>query len=130
MMKQTLHPRMMTRLTGDKAVSFSFLLGKDGDSVEGIELKSKNSAVSNNLQKLHIKAAYQIHTVEVEELLRKREAYSKTQCKEFQEVLSGMKLTEEDVKEMVFGKEIAEQDRKTKPLGKMMSDLHKELGIY
>lgn len=79
---------------------------------------------------MHIEAAYQIHEMEVNELLDKVSIYSKTQLEEFKEVLGRAELTEQDMKKMVFGPEITEESMKKKPLGRMLRDLERELGIY
>lgn len=86
--------------------------------------------IKNNLKKMHIEAAYQIHEMEINELLYKAEMYSETQLAEFKKVLGKEKLTEQEVKRMVFGPEITEESMRKKPLGRMLRDLERELGIY
>lgn len=86
--------------------------------------------IKHNIKAMHIETAYQIHEMEVNELLDKVEMYSTTQLEEFREVLHKVELTEEDIKRMVFGPEIMEESMKKKPLGRMLRDLERELGIY
>ncbi|MCM1117971.1 MAG: hypothetical protein NC543_01215 [bacterium] len=87
-------------------------------------------AIKQNVKAMHIETAYQIHEMEVNELLDKVEMYSKTQLEEFREVLDKVELTEQDLKRMVFGSEITEESIKKRPLGKMIRDLERELKIY
>ncbi len=95
-----------------------------------IVIKSENEAIQNNIEKMKIEEAYQIHDVEVKELLEKKKIYSRTQRQEFQDVLYKVNVSEQEIKLAVFGPKITRETMKTKPLGKMLSDLHKELGIY
>lgn len=99
------------------------------DSVK-IDIKSKNQAIRNNIDSMRLKEAYQIHELEVLELLDKQQAYSKSQREEIQEVLRGVGISDEKIKSVILGPEITWKDMRKKPLGKMMSDLHKELKIY
>lgn len=94
-----------------------------------ITIAAKGS-IKNNIEAMRIEKAYQIHEMEVNELLDKVEMYSKTQIDEFREVLNKLALTDQDVKNMVFGPEITEESMKRKPLARMMRDLERELGIY
>lgn len=86
--------------------------------------------IKHNIETMHIETAYQIHEMEVNELLDKVDMYSETQREEFEEVLGKGKLTEQELKRMVFGPEITEESMKKKPLGRMLRDLERELGIY
>lgn len=86
--------------------------------------------IEQNIQKMHIEAAYQIHEMEVNELLDKVEKYSQTQLEEYRQVFAKAGLSEQELKQMVFGKEITEDDIRKKPLGRMLRDLEKELKIY
>lgn len=95
-----------------------------------IILKSTNPAVQNNIDKMRLPEAYQIHDKELKELLKKKRIYTRTQTQEFQKVLYKVKLKERDIKRAVFGPEITDESIKTTPLGKMTRDLHRQLGIY
>ena len=86
--------------------------------------------VRNNIKTMQIETAYQIHEMEVNELLDKVQMYQETQLEEFNKVLGEVGLTEQDMKTMVFGPEITEENMRKKPLGKMLRDLERELGIY
>jgi 5-methylcytosine-specific restriction endonuclease McrA len=86
--------------------------------------------LKNNIREMRIDEAYQIHISEVLELREKLQTYNETQRQEFQEVLSKVELTDLQIKKSIFGPEITKESMLTKPLGKMMSDLHKEMGIY
>lgn len=97
---------------------------------EKINIESSNESINNNISKMHIKEAYQIHEIEVLELLDKLECYNKTQNEEFQEVLGNCSLTSEEIKKAIFGEKISTEDMRRKPLAKMFSDLHKEYKIY
>ncbi len=94
-----------------------------------IIIKAKRP-LKHNVKAMHIETAYQIHEMEVNELLDKAEMYSKTQLEEFREVLHMVELTEQEIKRMVFGPKITEEIMKKKPLGRMLRDLMSELGIY
>ena len=86
--------------------------------------------VKHNIDAMQIEGAYQIHDLEVEELLHKSKMYSRTQCEEFSELFAKVGLTEQEIKQMVFGPIITEEDMKKKPLGRMLRDLERELDIY
>lgn len=86
--------------------------------------------IKNNVEAMHIDTAYQIHSIEVNELLEKVEMYNDSQFEEFRKVLGEAGLTELEMKRMVFGPEITTERMKTKPLGRMMRDLERELGVY
>lgn len=87
-------------------------------------------AIKNNIDIMHIETAYQIHDMEVNELLDKAEKYSRTQLEEYENVFAEMGLSKQELKQMVFGKEITEDDIRKKPLGRMLRDLERELKIY
>lgn len=89
-----------------------------------------DETIQNNIKKMRIEEAYQIHDIEVEELLEKRQIYCQTQQQEFQEVLHKIKVSEQQIKLAVFGSKITKETMKTKPLSKMMSDMHEQLKIY
>lgn len=108
----------------------TFCYESDSGSKPRIVIKSENEAIQNNIKKMRIEEAYQIHDIEVEELLEKRQIYCQTQQQEFQEVLHKIEVSEQQIKLAVFGPKITKDTMKTKPLSKMMSDLHKKLGIY
>ncbi len=86
--------------------------------------------IKQNIDKMQIEAAYQIHEMEVNELLDKVKMYSQTQLEEYEKVFAEMGLSEQELKQMVFGKKITEDNFRKKPLGRMMRDLEKELKIY
>lgn len=111
----------------EKDISFSY----NGSSLKDIKviINSKGN-LKNNIKEMKINEAYQIHGVEVLELIEKEQMYSNTQIEEFKKVLALIKMTDLEMKKIVFGPEITRQSMRTKPLGKMMSDLHKELKIY
>jgi len=94
-----------------------------------IILRTKHQ-VKHNIEAMHIETAYQIHEMEVRELLDKVQMYQKTQLEEFNKVLTKAGMTERDMKALVFGTEITKEIMKKKPLGRMLRDLEQELGIY
>lgn len=95
-----------------------------------IIVESSHEDINNNIENMRIEEAYQIHDTEVEKLLEKKRIYCQTQQQEFQDVLYKVNVSEQEIKLAVFGPKITKEAMKTKPLSKMMSDLHKELGIY
>ncbi|MCB2312087.1 hypothetical protein LGL55_11880 [Clostridium tagluense] len=111
----------------EKDISFSY----SGSNLKDIKIiiKSKGD-LENNINGMRINEAYQIHGIEVLELIEKQQTYNITQRKEFKKVLAKVKLTDLEIKNSIFGPEITKECMRTKPLGKMMSDLHKELKIY
>jgi hypothetical protein len=90
----------------------------------------KDIEVDNNILLMNIEEAYQIHTLEINNLLELVDAYKETQLEEIQTVLKKHKLSDEYMKKIIFGPEIKEEHLKTKPLSRMMKDLHKKLKIY
>lgn len=108
----------------------TFHYESDIGSKARIVIKSEKETVQNNIAKMRIEEAYQIHDVEVEELLEKKQIYCQTQRQEFRDVLHEIEVSEQQIKLAVFGPKITKETMRTKPLGKMMSDLHKKLGIY
>ena len=111
----------------DKELRFSYRL-LDTDRIEVIINVEK--LVEKNINALEIEKAYQIHDMEVKELLYKVKMYSHTQLKEFKELLRNAGLKEQEIKHMVFGPSISEEDIKKKPLGRMLRDLERELDVY
>lgn len=111
----------------DEDVVFSYRSEAFG-SVK-VTINAKGS-VKNNIDRMGISKAYEIHSIEVEELLEKQQFYGATQREEFAEVLKGMNLSEQNIKRSVFGSEITTETMKTRPLGRMMRDLYRELGVY
>lgn len=111
----------------EKDIVFSY----DYISVDSIKvtINAKNH-IQNNIKSMRIDEAYQIHDIEVHELIEKNKIYCDTQNQEFRDVLHKSKLTDADIKKAIFGPEITEKDMRAKPLGKMFRDLHKELDIY
>lgn len=105
-------------------------------SYEPLDLNSKRiviharGPVKQNINKMHIETAYQIHEMEVNELLDKIEKYSRTQLEEYRQVFAEAGLSVQELKQTVFGKEITKDDFRKKPLGRMMRDLERELDIY
>lgn len=95
-----------------------------------ILINSKDKVIKNDIKKMRIEEAYQIHSDDVNELLEKNRIYSETQKQEFKDVLDGINVSEHEIKLAIFGPKITKETMRTKPLGKMMSDLHKKLGIY
>ena len=108
----------------------TFHYESDIGSKAKIVIKSEKEAVQNNIEKMRIEEAYQIHDAEVEELLEKKQIYCQTQRQEFRDVLHEIEVSEQQIKLAVFGPKITKEAMRTKPLSKMMSDLHKKLGIY
>lgn len=102
------------------------------DQVTEIQLNIADDMVelSNNITKMKIKEAYQIHTSEIEELLELEIAYKETQLWEIRNTLGKTEVSDEQIKRIIFGPRIEEKDIRKKPLGKMMKDLHKKLKIY
>lgn len=95
-----------------------------------IEIEPDNKAIENNIAAMRIKAAYQIHTLEIMELREKTKAYSDSQIEEIRDVLHCLNISDEEIKRIVFGKEILPEDMRKKPLGKLLRDIHKDLKIY
>ncbi|SEJ39644.1 hypothetical protein [Paenibacillus polymyxa] len=113
------------RIEWEEDITFSYR----GTTLKDIEIviESKGN-LGNNMKAMKIESAYQIHSIEILELLDKKQMYSSSQQQEFKKVLSN--LTEPEIKKIIFGPKITKECMRTKPLGKMMHDLHKELKIY
>ena len=106
---------------------------KESDDFE-IKIKAKlrkveTTAIQNNITKMRIEEAYQIHSLELKELQEKKLAYSESQKEEFKEILK-KRISNKKIKRIVFGPKITSEDMRKKPLGKMISDWHKKSGIY
>lgn len=109
-------------------VVFSYEYDESIDKID-VVINAEDS-IRTNIKDMKIEGAYEIHRQDIKELIRKKQKYNYTQIQEFQEILKKENITETEIKSLVFGPKITEESMKTKPLGKMMSDLHKELGIY
>lgn len=108
-------------------ISFSY----SGSTLKDIKIIiNTNGDLENNINGMRILEAYQIHGMEILELIEKEQMYNSTQIQELKKVLTPAKLTDLEIKKIIFGPEITKECMRTKPLGKMMSDLHKELKIY
>lgn len=110
----------------EKDIVFSY----KGNTLKNLNIIiNTNGSLENNIKEMRIDKAYEIHAVEVLELIEKEKIYNSSQRDEFKEVL-GQTLTDFEIKKIIFGPEIKKECMRTKPLGKMLSDLHKELKIY
>lgn len=111
----------------EEDISFSYT----GSNLKDIKIiiNSKGN-LENNIKGMKIDEAYQIHGIEVLELIEKEQTYNSTQREEFKMVLAPAKLTDLEIKKIIFGPEITKECLRTKPLGKLISDLHKKLKIY
>ncbi|WP_141504339.1 hypothetical protein [Paenibacillus luteus] len=111
----------------DEDVRFSYT----GNSLKDVQivLNSKRNC-DNNIKAMRINNAYQMHSIEVLELIEKKKMYNSSQNEEFKKVLKQTNLTDLEIKGIIFGPEITNKSMKTRPLSKMMKDLHKELKIY
>lgn len=112
----------------DNDIYFKFPL--KGSDDYAIKIKAGTTAIQNNITKMRIEEAYQIHSLELKELQEKELAYSESQEKEFNEVLKDRGISNNKIKRIVFGPKITSEDMRKKPLGKMISDWHKKWGIY
>ncbi|MCO1603866.1 hypothetical protein [Desulfosporosinus nitroreducens] len=111
----------------EKDISFSY----SGSTLKDIKIIINNKGnLANNINGMRIDEAYQIHGIEVLELIEKEQMYNSTQREELKRVLAPVNLTDLEIKKIIFGSEITKDCMRTKPLGKMMHDLHKELKIY
>lgn len=79
---------------------------------------------------MRIEEAYQIHNLEIKELLDKKLAYSQSQKREIRKILRRSGITNEKIRKIVYEPEITSDDMRKRPLGKMVSDWHKNNGIY
>lgn len=99
-----------------------------------ITIKSENQSIKNNIDKMRLEEAYQMHDEELRELQNKKITYSKTQIDEFQEVMQEVmhtvSLQNDELKKAIYGPQITVQQMKRQPLSKMLRDFHKQLGIY
>lgn len=95
-----------------------------------IEIKAETETIQNNITKMRIEEAYQIHSLELKELQEKKLAYSESQEKEFKKIFNRKGISNNKIKRIVFGPKITSEDMRKKPLGKMISDWHKKWGIY
>lgn len=110
-----------------KDITFSY----SGSTLKDIKIIINSSgSLQNNIDGMRINEAYQIHGIDVLELIEKKQMYNDTQKQEFKEVLSKVNLTDLEMKKIIFGPEITKDSLRTKPLGKMLNDLHKKLKIY
>lgn len=76
----------------EKDITFHY--ESDSGNKAKIVIKSEKKAVQNNIKKMRIEEAYQIHDAEVEELLEKKQIYCQTQRQEFRKVLHEIEVSE------------------------------------
>ena len=108
-------------------IKFSFV----GNSLADIQINiDTNEQLKTNIEKMRIHETYQIHKLEVLELIEQQEIYNDSQKDEFKDVLAKTKITDLEIKKIIFGPELTEDRIKGKPLGKMIRDLHKQMNIY
>lgn len=111
----------------DDEIQFKF---PDLEATPGfVEIHAENRA-KNNICELKIQEAYQVHEIEIKEIVEKAQAYNTSQLDEFKSVLGDNSLTRAEVKKLIFGDEITPERMKTMPLGRMKRDLERELGVY
>ncbi len=83
-----------------------------------------------NISKMQINEAYEIHDIYANNLFNKRQKYNDTQIQEMVSVLSSLNFIEADIKKLIFGEEIKENDLRNTSLGKLTMDLQKLFKIY
>lgn len=114
-------------ISWDEDIVFSY----QPETMDSVKVTIRaNGSAKNNIDRMGIRKAYEIHSTEIKELLEKQQFYGATQQEEFAEVLKEMNLSEQEIKRSVFGPEITSEAMKTRPLGRMLRDLHRELGVY
>lgn len=131
------------RIKGSKASAFASPFDNSINWEEGLTFSYNDNTLKDisivintqgnlkeNIDGMRIEEAYQIHGTEVLELIEKEQMYSSSQKQEIKELLSGINLTDLEIKKIIFGPEITKECMRTKPLGKMISDFQKELKIY
>lgn len=107
-------------------ITFSYEM----DSIDSVRIIiTSHGPVKTNISGMHIQEAYQIHDTDVKELLEQQRIYSRTQQEELKNVLHHQ-ISDKEIKQAIFGPPITAKMMRQKSLGKMMSDLHKQLGIY
>lgn len=99
------------------------------DSKVKFEIKAGSHRMEENVKALFLKEAYEIHSVDIQELIQKKITYNKSQLKELMEI-SGGKLTANEMKELVFGKRVDSKEFGKRPLSKLRHNILKELGVY
>lgn len=98
------------------------------DNIE-IEIKASND-LENNIEAMSIKNAYQIHDIDIKEMIEKRRKYNITQMEEIQAVLHKYNIGKNEMKDAIFGKEPKESEYGKKTLSKFRRDILREMKIY
>lgn len=110
----------------EKELVFSYTLKKE----KGIEVTIiAENKLKTNVEELKLKEAYEIHNIDIEEILQKKEAYSLSQMEEIIRNLNG-EITEDEIKKMIFGEKIHYKECGKRPLSKLKYDILKKLEIY
>lgn len=99
------------------------------DSKVKFKIKAGSHRMEENVKALFLKEAYEIHSVDIQELIQKKITYNKSQLKELMEI-SGGKLIANEMKELVFGKRVDSKEFGKRPLSKLRHNILKELGVY
>lgn len=116
----------------DNKVKFSYVL-KGQDAVE-VVIKSQDN-ITNNIELLKLKDAYEIHSADIQELIHKNEVYNASQIEEIIETFESIEskyipITKCEIKEMIFGKPLGSKEFGKRPLSKMRYDVLKEIGVF
>ena len=113
----------------DNKVKFSYLM-KGQDAVE-VVIRSQDN-ITNNIELLKLKEAYEIHSTDIQEIIHKSEVYNASQIEEIIESLESraIAITKSEIKEMIFGKVLDSKEFGKRPLSKMRYDVLKEIGVY
>jgi len=111
----------------DNKVKFSYLL-RGQDELE-VVIRSQDN-ITNNIELLKLKEAYEIHSADIQEIIHKSEVYNASQIEEIIESLESIVITKSEIKEMIFGKALDSKEFGKRPLSKMRYDILKEIGVY
>lgn len=90
-----------------------------------------DNGLENNIKIMKIKQAYEMHNIDVKELVEKAEIYNKTQTEEIIETFSELKvsLSSAEFKELIFGRTLKPERFGKKPLSKLKYNILKKLDI-
>ncbi|WP_369350996.1 hypothetical protein AB6M97_01725 [Streptococcus hillyeri] len=120
----------------------SFTFGYQYTSLGDMEIKIATSdRRKNDFEAIRLEEAYQIHHIDVRNMLKREERYSKGYRKELQELFKSevggsssifnesfnLELTNDEIDRMIYGDAIFEEDIKNIPLGKFRKDIYKEI---
>ncbi|MET3559072.1 hypothetical protein ABID29_002221 [Streptococcus rupicaprae] len=124
------------KLHSEPVLSFSWKLKPlqttpwfDANSIEVTMTIPEGSRYKSDFEKLDLQEQYQLHTDYLQELLWKKQIYSKSYRKKMLDEFQNLGLGERDFERVITGVYTDEKDYGKRPLSKLVADISREISL-